>query len=140
VLGEAIIFLVLLVSPPCYHVTQLHGSSRAVAPEVVVHALREEAVLEATNDVLIGDVGDGGARLEEMPCVGPQGLVHLLLRLGQVVVSTRPNHGSLEVVDEGPLEVLQRFDGVWLEAFKPREGCRLQSHWEVESFGGVGSL
>jgi hypothetical protein len=35
-LGEAIIFLILLISPSCHHVTQLHGSSQAVAPEVVV--------------------------------------------------------------------------------------------------------
>jgi hypothetical protein len=34
------------------------------------------------DDVLIGDGGDGGTRLEETPGVGPQGLVHLLLHLG----------------------------------------------------------
>jgi hypothetical protein len=45
----------------------------------------------------------------------------------------------LEVVDEGSLEVLPGVDGVWLEAFKPSEGCGLQSYPEVESFGGVGS-
>jgi hypothetical protein len=56
-LGEAIVFLILLVSPPCHHVMQLHDSSRAVAPEVVVRDLREEAMLEATDDVLIGDAG-----------------------------------------------------------------------------------
>jgi hypothetical protein len=38
-LGEAVIFLILLVSPPYHHVAQLHGSSRAVAPEVMVHIL-----------------------------------------------------------------------------------------------------
>jgi hypothetical protein len=37
----------------------------------MVRVLREEAVLEATNDVLIGDVGDGGTCLEEILCVGP---------------------------------------------------------------------
>jgi hypothetical protein len=42
------------------------------------------------------------------------------------------HNGSLEVVDEGPLEVLPRVDAVWLEAFKPREGHGLQSHREVE--------
>jgi hypothetical protein len=138
-LGEAGVLLVLLVSPPCHHVTQLHGSSRAIAPEVMVCMLQEEPVLEAADDVFIGDVGDGGARLEEMLYVGTQGLVHLLLHLGQVVASACPDHGSLKVIDEGPLEVLPRVDGVWLEAFKPREGCGLQSHREVESFGGVGS-
>jgi hypothetical protein len=105
----------------------------------VVCVLREEAILEATNDVLIGDVGDGGAHLEETLCVGPQGLVHLLLHLGKVVARARPDHGSLEVIDEGPLEILPRVDGVWLEAFKPYEGRELWSHREVESFGGVGS-
>jgi hypothetical protein len=38
-LGEAVILLVLLVSPPCHHVTQLHGSSRAIVSEVVVCVL-----------------------------------------------------------------------------------------------------
>jgi hypothetical protein len=105
-LGEAIVSLILLVSSPCHHVMQLHGSSWAVAPEVVVHVLREEAMLEAMDDVFIGDVGDGDVHLKETPCVRPQGLVHLLLHLGQVVASVHPDHGSLEVVDEGPLEVL----------------------------------
>jgi hypothetical protein len=54
------------------------------------------------------------------------------------VASAHSDHGSLEVVNEGPLEVLPRVDGVWLEAFKPSEGCGLQSYREVESFGGVG--
>jgi hypothetical protein len=38
------------------------------------------------------------------------------------MASARPDHGSLEVVDEGPLEVFPRVDRIWLEAFKPREG------------------
>jgi hypothetical protein len=101
-LGEAVILLVLLVSLSCHHIAQLYSCSRAIAPEVMVHVLREEPVLEAADDVLIGDVGDGGACLEETPGVGPQGLVHLLLHLGQIVASTRFDHGSLEVVNEGP--------------------------------------
>jgi hypothetical protein len=80
-LGELVIFLILMVSPPCHHVTQLHDSCRAVAPKVVVCVLREEAMLEATDDILIGDVCDGGARLKETPCVRPQGPVHLLPHL-----------------------------------------------------------
>jgi hypothetical protein len=34
--------------------------------------------LEAMDDVLVGDVFDGGVHLEEAPGVGPQGLVLLL--------------------------------------------------------------
>jgi hypothetical protein len=70
-LGEAVVFLILLVSPPCHHVTQLHNSSRAVSPKVVARVLQEEAMLEATDDILIGDVGNGGARLKETPYVRP---------------------------------------------------------------------
>jgi small-conductance mechanosensitive channel len=64
-LGEAVVLLVLLVGPPCHHVMQFHGSRRAIASKVVVRVLREEPVLEAADDILIGNVGDGGARLEE---------------------------------------------------------------------------
>jgi hypothetical protein len=82
VLGEAVVLLILLVSPSCHHVTQLYSNSRAIAPEVMVCVLREKPILEAADDILNGDVGDGGARLEETPGVGPQGLIHLLLHLG----------------------------------------------------------
>jgi hypothetical protein len=37
----------------------------------VVRMLREEPVLEAADDVFVGDLGDGGAHLEETLCVGP---------------------------------------------------------------------
>jgi hypothetical protein len=69
--GETVILLILLVCPSCHHVTQLHGSSRAIASEVIVCVLREELVLEAADDILVGNVGDGGARLEETSGVGP---------------------------------------------------------------------
>jgi hypothetical protein len=55
------------------------------------------------------------------------------------VASACSDHGSLEVVNEGPLEVLTVVDGVWFEAFKPSEGHGFQSYQEVECFGGVGS-
>jgi hypothetical protein len=37
----------------------------------VVRVLREESILEAADDVLVGDVGDGGTHLKETPGVGP---------------------------------------------------------------------
>jgi hypothetical protein len=37
------------------------------------------------------------------------------------VASTCSDHGSLEVVNEGPFEVFRGFDGVLFEAFKPSE-------------------
>jgi hypothetical protein len=54
-------------------------------------------------------------------------------------MSACSDHGSLEVIDEVPLEVLPGGDGVWLEAFKPSEGHGFQNYQEVECFGGVGS-
>jgi hypothetical protein len=110
-----------------------------VASEVVVGVLLEEAVLEAANYVLVGDVGNGVLHLEEALGVGPRSLVELLLNLGQVMTSTCSYHGSLEVVDEGPLEALPGVDEVWLEAFELSEGCRFQDYQEVECLGGVGS-
>jgi hypothetical protein len=71
VLREAILLLILLVSPPCHHVAQFHCSSRVVAFKVMVGELREEVVLQAADDVQVGDVGDGGLHLEETTGVGP---------------------------------------------------------------------
>jgi hypothetical protein len=44
-----------------------------------------------------------------------------------VSIRVMSSSGSLEVVDEGLLEVLPGVDGVWLEALKPSKGCGLQS-------------
>jgi hypothetical protein len=71
VLREAIVLLVLLVRAPYHHVAQFHGNILAVASEVVVGVLRENAVLEAADDVLVGNVGNGGSHLEETLGVGP---------------------------------------------------------------------
>jgi hypothetical protein len=38
------------------------------------------------------------------------------------------DHGFLEVVDEGLLEVLLEVDGVWLETFEPSEGRGFQGY------------
>jgi hypothetical protein len=62
-----------------------------------------EALLEAVNDVFVGDVDDGGSGVEATPGVGPQGLVMLLLALRQVMTSTYLKHEALEVDDENLL-------------------------------------
>jgi hypothetical protein len=80
-LGEALVLLVLLVGPSLHHVAELHDSLRAIVAEVVVDVLQAKAILEAADDILISDVGDGGTHLEEARGVGPQALVLLLLDL-----------------------------------------------------------
>jgi hypothetical protein len=62
-----------------------------------------EPILEAVDDVLVGDVSNGGMSVEETSGVIPQGLIPLLLALRQVMASTFSKHGALEVVDEDPL-------------------------------------
>jgi hypothetical protein len=42
-IGEALILLILLVGTPCHHVMEFHGSSWAVASEVMVSVLREHS-------------------------------------------------------------------------------------------------
>jgi hypothetical protein len=41
-LGEALVLLILLVGPPWHHVAEFHGSSRAVAFEVMVSVLQKK--------------------------------------------------------------------------------------------------
>jgi hypothetical protein len=38
-------------------------------------------------------------------------------------MSTCTEHGALEVIDEGFLQVLLGVDGVWLKAFEPVSGA-----------------
>jgi hypothetical protein len=64
----------------------------------VVRVLREDPILEAADDVLIGDVG---VHLEETLGVGPQGHVHLLLDLGQIVASAYSDQGTQESMEFG---------------------------------------
>jgi hypothetical protein len=71
--------------------------------------------LEAVDDVLIGDVSNGGAGVEEVLGVGPQGLILFLLAVGQVVASTFAKRAALEVVDEDAPQELPRVDGVCVD-------------------------
>jgi hypothetical protein len=69
---------------------KLHHGFGVTATKIPEEVPLVEAVLEAINDVVVRDVGDGGVRLEETAGVGPQGLVLLLFALRQVVTSTCP--------------------------------------------------
>ena len=62
--------------------------------------------MEAVDDIVIRNVGDGGMCVEESLDVGPQGFAMLLFAQAQVVVSARPMFGALEVVDEELLQIL----------------------------------
>jgi hypothetical protein len=52
-----------------------------IVAKVTVDVLRAEAILELVDDVLVGDVGNGGMHLEEVSSVGPKSLMLLLLDL-----------------------------------------------------------
>jgi hypothetical protein len=55
------------------------------------------------------------------------------------MASTCVEHGALEVVDEGFLQVLPGVDGVWLEGFMVGERCGFQCHREVDNLGHIGA-
>ena len=64
--GEAVSLQLLLTSPSLHHVVKLYNHLGAVVGEVAVDVLHSEAILEAVDDVLNGDIGAG---VEEASCV-----------------------------------------------------------------------
>jgi hypothetical protein len=120
-----------------HHTTKARNSLRPVPPKIPVDALVGDAVVEAVDDVILRDVRDGGADVEEAMCVGPQELVTFLFTLSKIVTSTCVSDRSPEVVDENPLESFPGVDGVAAKALYPCERCRVQSHREVDDFGDV---
>ena len=57
--------LLFLVGPLQHHVVEGHNRLRSVSSEVAIELLSGKAVVEAVDDVVVDDVGDGGARVEE---------------------------------------------------------------------------
>jgi hypothetical protein len=55
------------------------------------------------------------------------------------MTSTYAGDRPLKVVDEDFLEPLLGVDRVVVKALKPCEGCRVQSHQEVDDIGDVGA-
>jgi hypothetical protein len=113
------------------------NSLRPIPPKIPVDAWVGDAVVEAVDDVVLRDVRDGGANVEEVMSVGPQELVTFLFTLSKIVTSACASNRSLEVVDEDLLEPLPGVDGVVAEALQPRERRRVQSHREVDNLGDV---
>ena len=68
--------------------------------------------MEAVDDVVVGDVADGGAGVEESFEVRPQSFPALLLAQPEVVSSSWMMDGALKVVDEERFQVLPGVDGV----------------------------
>jgi hypothetical protein len=127
-LREPLSHLLLLFRPVMHHVTKARNSFRPIPPEVSVDAWVGDAVVKAVDDVILRDVRDGSANVEEATCVGPQELVTFLFTLSKIVTSTYASNRSLEVVDEDPLEPFPGVDRVVAEALQPCEWRRVQSH------------
>jgi hypothetical protein len=120
-----------------HHITKARSSLRPVPPKIPVDAWVSDAVVEAVDDVILRDVRDSGADVEETTCVGPQELITFLFTLSKIVTSTCARNRSLQVVDEDPLEPFRGVDGVVVQALQPRERRRVQSHREVDDLGDV---
>jgi hypothetical protein len=134
---ELLPHLLLLLGPIVHHITKARNSFRPVPPKIPVYARVGDAVVEAVDDVILRDVRDGGADVEEATRVGPQKLVTFLFALGKIVSSTCTGNRSLEIVDEDLLKSFPGVDGVAAEALQPSEWCRIQSHREVDDFGDI---
>jgi hypothetical protein len=134
---EPLPHLLLLFGPIVHHITKARNSLRPVPSEIPVGAQVSDAVVETIDDVVLRDVRDGGADVEETTRVGPQKLVIFLLTLSTIVTSTYTSNHSLEVVDEDLLEALPGVNGVVAEALQPSETRRVKSHREVDDFGDI---
>jgi hypothetical protein len=62
--------LLLLFGPIVHHITKVCNSLRPVPPKIPVDARVGDAVVETIGDVVLQDVGNGGADIEEATCVG----------------------------------------------------------------------
>jgi hypothetical protein len=118
---ESLPHLLLLLGPIMHHITKARNSFWPVPPEVSVYARVRDAGVETVDDVLLRDVRDGGADVEEATRVGPQELVAFLLALGKIMSSTCTSNRSLEIVDEDLLKSFPGVDGVAAEALQPSE-------------------
>jgi hypothetical protein len=107
---EPLPHLLLLFGPIVHHITKARNSLRPVPPKIPVDAWVGDAVVETIDDVVLRDVRDGGADVEEATCVGPQKLITFLLTLSKIMMSTCTSNRSLKVVDEDLLEALPGVD------------------------------
>jgi hypothetical protein len=82
----------------------------AATTEVFEGAAVVEAVLEEVDDLLVGDVDDGSALVEEAAHILADGLALFLLDHGQVHASTRSAHGAREVAGELLLQLVPLVD------------------------------
>jgi hypothetical protein len=67
---EVLPHLLFLLGPVVHHVMKPRNSLQPVPPEVSVDAWIGDAIVEAVNDVLLRDIRDGGAGIEETACIG----------------------------------------------------------------------
>jgi hypothetical protein len=85
---DGVTLLLLLVRPLLQNVTEYCDGLWVIVAKIPIEELVIDAVVEAVDDVLFRDVGDGGAHLEEAAGVLAQGHAMFLFALGQVMMST----------------------------------------------------
>jgi hypothetical protein len=93
----------------------------SIVAEVSEESLVDDAVVEAVDNILLRDVGDGGACVEEAAGVGSQELVTFLFALRQTIMSTCSSDRPFKVVGEDSLQIIPRVEGVFPEALQPCE-------------------
>jgi hypothetical protein len=109
----------------------------AASTEVFEGAAVVETVLEEVYDLLVGDIGYGGALVEEAPHVLAKGLALFLLHHSQVHASTQSAHSAREVAGELLLQLVPLVDRVLVQRLEPCERSLVQAEGEVEALGVV---
>jgi hypothetical protein len=71
-----------------HHITKARNSFWPIPPEVSVDAWVGDAVVEAVDNVVLRDVRDGSADVEEATCIGPQEPVTFLFTPSKIMMST----------------------------------------------------
>jgi hypothetical protein len=112
VLGVSLVFFISLGGD---YVLEVGDGARVATTEVFEGATVIETVLEEVDDLLVGDVDNGDALVEEAPHVLAKGLALFLLHHCQVHASTRANHRAREVAGELFLKLVPLVDRVLLE-------------------------
>ena len=79
---QTVALLLLFVCTALHHVAQFHYCFAVITPKVTVEGLDSNATLEVVDDIVVGDVGDGGSCVEEALDVGSDRLALLLFARG----------------------------------------------------------
>ena len=88
-----------------HHLSERCNSFGFVPTKIFINVWIGNTVVEVVDDILVGDVGDCGADVEEASCVGAERFVSVLPAVSQIMMGARASDCSLEVVHKNSLHI-----------------------------------